>query len=379
MTHPLLHEPMVLGAVVVPNRIVMPPLVVWQASEDGSVTPPILEHYRQSAGPGMVIVEAAVVSPEGRLDRRQIGLFEDRQVEGVARLAGIIHAAGAVASIQLHHAGRNTNLDNTFGAPLVAPSAVPAKDIVPEELTEEGIERVLGCFAAAVRRAAEAGFDAVEIHGAHGYLASQFLSPLANRRTDQWGGSLENRARFLREAARRMRAAVGGRLMVSCRLGAADGGPGGLTVEEGIQVARWLEADGMPFVHVSTGIGSAPKLAPDGSPWSDRLLLGAAVRKAVGVPVIGVGGIVTPDQAEGALAEGLVDLVAVGRAMLADPQWAAKTLAGRDADIIRCRQCRVCQHYRHAERCPARMEAAEAAGSASAGSAAAGSASAGAT
>jgi len=365
--HPRLRASLRLGAVTVTNRIVMPPLVVWQATEDGLVTPPIFEHYRRSAGPGMVIVEATAVSPEGRLDRRQIGLFEDRHVEGVARVAEIIHAAGAVASIQLHHAGRNTTLENTFGAPLVAPSAVPAKDVVPEELTEPGIERILGCFAAAARRAADAGFDAVEVHGAHGYLASQFLSPLANRRTDRWGGSLENRARFVREAAALMRAAVGGRLAVSCRLGAGDGGSGGLTVEEGVQVARWLEADGMPFLHVSTGIGSAPKLAPDGGPWSDRLLLGAEVRKAVGVPVIGVGGIVTPDQAEGALAEGLVDLVAVGRAMLADPQWAAKTLAGRDSDIIRCRQCRVCQHYRHAERCPARIEAARAAGSAPAG------------
>ena len=158
-----------------------------------------------------------------------------------------------------------------------------------------------------------------------------------------------------------MREAVRGRLLVSCRLGAADGEPGGLTVEEGVQVARWLEADGMPFIHVSAGIGSLPKFAPEGSPWSDRLLLGAAVKKAVRVPVIGLGGIVHPDQAERLLAEGLVDLAGVGRAMLADPQWAAKALAGRDADIIRCRQCPRCHHFGHAERCPARLEAARAA------------------
>jgi 2,4-dienoyl-CoA reductase-like NADH-dependent reductase (Old Yellow Enzyme family) len=361
MNHPNLHAPLRLGAIEVPNRIVMPPMVVWKAAADGTVTEPILEHYRRSAGPGMVIVEAAVVSPEGRLSREQIGAFEDRHAEGLARLVRIIHGAGAVASIQLHHAGRNSNLENTFGLPLAAPSAIPAKDVVPAALDEAGIERILACFASAARRAADAGFDAVEIHGAHGYLVSQFLSPLANRRGDRWGGRLRNRARFVREAARRMREAVRGRLLVSCRLGAGDGEPGGLTVEEGIQVARWLEADGMPFIHVSTGIGSAPKIAPEGSPWSDRLLLGAAVRKALRVPVIGVGGIVDPDQAERALAEGLVDLVAVGRAMLADPEWALKALAGRDADIIRCRQCRVCHHFRHAERCPARMEAAQAA------------------
>jgi NADPH2 dehydrogenase len=362
MPFELLRAPFQLASLTVPNRIVMPPMVVWKAAADGAVTPAILEHYRDSAGPGMVIVEATVVSPEGRLARQQLGLFEDRHVEGLARIAEIIHAAGSVASIQLHHAGRNTNLENTFGLPLAAPSAVPVKDIVPEELTEDGIERILECFAAAARRAADAGFDAVEIHGAHGYLASQFLSPLANKREDRWGGSLENRARFVREAPRRMRDAVGSRLLVSCRLGAADADAGGLAVDEGIQVARWLEEDSMPFLHVSTGIGSAPKLGPEGSPWSDRLLLGAAVRKAVGIPVIGLGGIRAAEQAERALAEGLVDLVGVGRAMLADPHWAAKTLSGREDEIYQCRQCPICHHFRHAERCPARKEAQLAAG-----------------
>jgi NADPH2 dehydrogenase len=357
MNRPHLHAPLRLGSIEVPNRIVMPPMVVWKAAEDGTATPAVLDYYRRSAGPGMMIVEATVVSPEGRLAREQLGIFEDRHVEGLARIARIIHDTGAAASIQLHHAGRNTNLENTFGLPLVAPSAIPTKDVAPEALTEGGIERILACFAAAARRAADAGFDAVEIHGAHGYLVSQFLSPLANWRDDRWGGSLENRARFVREAARRMREAAGGRLLVSCRLGAGEGDPGGLTVDEGIQAARWLEVDGMPFLHVSTGIGSEPKVAPEGSPWSDRLLLGAAVKKAVHVPVIGVGGIVDPEQAERALTEGLVDAVAVGRAMLADPEWSVKALAGRDADIIRCRQCRVCHHFRHAERCPARREA----------------------
>lgn len=355
-----LSSPLAIGSLRLPNRIVMPPLVVSKGDEDGTVTPGILEHYRRSAGPGLVIVEATVVSPEGRLGRRQLGIFEDRHIEGLARLAALIHAAGAAASIQIHHAGRNTTLENTFGLPLVAPSAVPARDSVPRALDEAGIERILCRFAAATRRAADAGFDAVEIHGAHGYLVSQFLSPLANRREDRWGGPLENRARFLLEVVRRMRAEAGSRLAVSCRLGVADGGAGGLTLDEGIRVAQSLEQAGVPFLHVSSGIGSPPALAPAGSAWSDRLLLGAAVRKAVGIPVIGVGGIRSPEEAERALAEGLVDLVAVGRAILADPAWAAKALAGRAAAIHRCRQCTFCHHFRHGERCPARLEAAEA-------------------
>jgi 2,4-dienoyl-CoA reductase-like NADH-dependent reductase (Old Yellow Enzyme family) len=157
---PRLHTPLQIGRLELPNRIVMPLLVVWKATDDGTVTPAILEHYRRSAGPGLVIVEATAVSPEGRLAREQIGIFEDRHVEGLSRIAAIIRAAGAAASIQLHHAGRNTTLENTFGLPLVAPSAMAIKDVVPEALSEEGIERILACFAAAARRAADAGFTA---------------------------------------------------------------------------------------------------------------------------------------------------------------------------------------------------------------------------
>jgi len=362
MAFPHLSRPFHLGRLVLPNRLVLPPLVRWTAAEDGTVTQANLEHYRRAAGPGLVIVEASAVSPEGRLAREQIGIFEDRHVEGLARIAGIIHASGAVASIQIHHAGGNSNRVNTCGLPLVAPSAAAGKDEAPEELSEEGIERILSCFEAAARRAAAAGFDAVEVHGAHGYLASQFLSPLANRRADRWGGSLENRARFLREALRRIRAAVGDRLPASLRLGVADGAAGGLCLEEGIRVARWLEEDGLPFLHVSSGIGDPPAVAPAGSPWSDRMHLAIAVKKALRIPVIGVGGVVEPAQAEELLARGLVDLVAVGRGMLADPDWAAKALSGREADIVRCRRCLKCRQFRHAERCPANIELARRAG-----------------
>jgi NADPH2 dehydrogenase len=359
-----MFTPFELAGLRLPNRVVMPPMVVWKATKEGLVTPEVVEHYRRTAGPGMVIVEASAVSPEGRLDARQIGIFEDGQVEGLAKIAALIHETGAAASIQIHHAGRNTNRANTLGQPLVAPSALAVKkdappDDVPMALDEQGIERILDCFAAAAQRAAEAGFDAVEIHGAHGYLVSQFLSPLANLRQDSWGGSLENRARFLREAHARIRKACAGKILISCRLGVADKA-GGLTVDEGIQVARWLAEDGMPWLHVSTGIGDPPRLAPEGSPWSDRLLLGARIREAVGIPVIGVGDIYMPEQAEKALAEGLVDLVAVGRGLLADPLWVVKIREGRAEAIHLCHRCRICHHFRHAERCPARKEAASA-------------------
>lgn len=155
-----LRSPLPLGIFTVPNRIVMPPMVIWKAAHDGTVTAEVREHYRRSAGAGMVIVEATVVSPEGRLSRKQLGAFDDRHVAGLAELAGIIHSSGAAASLQLHHAGSNTNLENTFGMTLLGPSTVPAAKTVPEALTGQGIERLLGCFAGAARRAAEAASGA---------------------------------------------------------------------------------------------------------------------------------------------------------------------------------------------------------------------------
>jgi NADPH2 dehydrogenase len=352
MSH--LGEPLVIGPLRLANRIVMPPLVTFRAGHDGTVTPVLMDHYRQSRGAGLVVVEATAVSPEGRLGQAQIGAFEDRHVEGLAELARIIHENGSVAAIQIHHAGGSTSTTSTFGLPLVAPSSVPtSKGEIPLALDEEGIQRIIACYAEAARRAREAGFDAVELHFAHGYLGSQFLSPYTNLRTDRWGGSLENRARFLRDALARVREAVGTALAVYCRLGVADGRPGGLSLDEGIQVAKWLEADGMPLLHISHGVGGPPITEVDEDGSSPLLGLGKAVKKAVAIPVIGVGDVYTPDQAEAAIARGFVDLIAVGRGILADPQWASKTISGKPQDIYLCRRCKHCHHFGHSELCPA--------------------------
>jgi 2,4-dienoyl-CoA reductase-like NADH-dependent reductase (Old Yellow Enzyme family) len=354
----LMSKPMKIGMLTIRNRIVMPPMVLWIAPPDATVTPPAVAHYERSKGIGLVIVEATAVAPEGRLSADQIGIFEDRHVEGLRRIASAIHGNGSLAAIQIHHAGRNTRTKGSFfGLGLVAPSAVNPDGELPKALTEEGIQRIIGCFASGARRAMEAGFDAVEIHAAHGFLASQFLSPLANHRADRWGGSLENRARFLMEVLAAVKAETKGRIAVWCRLGVVDGGTGGLTLDEGREVARWLKADGMPLLHVSSGIGDLPRVAPQGSPFSDRFHLGAIVKKAVDIPVISVGEIRRPEEAERALREGLTDLVAVGRGILADPQWARKSLEGRQGEIHYCRNCKECQHFVDAARCPARREA----------------------
>jgi 2,4-dienoyl-CoA reductase-like NADH-dependent reductase (Old Yellow Enzyme family) len=358
VTYPYIFQPLDAGALRFSNRIAVPPMVIRAASPDGEVTPRILDHYSRLVGAGLVVVEASAVCPEGRLDRNQIGVFDDRHGEGLASLAKTIHDTGAVAAIQIHHAGRNTDAHNTFGLPLVAPSAFVSKRARARELSQAEIEAIIAAFVRAAGRARQAGFDAVEIHAAHGYLVSQFLSPLANQRTDRWGGSLANRARFLREILSRIRAGTGSGLTAYCRLGAADGASDGLSLEEGIQVARWLEEDGVPLLHVSSGIGSPPPALKASSPYSDRLNLGIAVRKALHIPVIGVGGIQRPEQAEAVLREGLVDIAAVGRALLVDPQWIVKAHEGRASEIKECRNCNVCRRFLYPERCPAERQGA---------------------
>lgn len=353
-----METPIVAAGLQIKNRLVMPPLVIFKAGEDGSVTHAIREHYEACRGFGLTVVEATCVSPEGRLAKHQLGLFGDDHIPGMTGLAKIIHQSGSAAAVQIHHAGRQTNPENTFGLPLLAPSPVNPGGTEPLAMMSADIERVQQDFVAAARRAARAGFDAVEIHAAHGYLISQFLSPAANHRQDQWGGSLENRARFLRETVRRVQEAVGKEMLVYCRLGVADASPDGLALEDGLAVAGMLQADGVPLLHISNGIGLPEGLKPESFPWSGRLWLGVRVRQEVEVPVIGVGGIRTPAEAEAILAGRLVDLVAVGRGVLADPAWAEKALGGRGDSIELCRQCRLCHHYRAAERCPARRAAA---------------------
>ena len=332
-------------------------MVRWIAPPDGAVTPRSVANYAVVRGPGLVIVEATTVAPEGRLSADQLGVFDDRQVEGLRALADVIRAEGAVSALQIHHAGRNTRTHASFfGNGLLAPSAINPGGETPRELSEPDIERILQDFAAAARRAMDAGFDAVELHAAHGFLFSQFLSPLSNRRRDRWGGSLENRARFLLEAVQRVRRETGGGIHCWCRFGPVDGEAGGLTLEEGLEVARWLKSVGMPLLHVSEGMGGCPPLAPEGSPWCSRVHLAATVREAVGIPVICVGEIRRPEEAERALSEGMADLVAVGRGMLADPTWAQKARIGEAHRIYLCQGCAKCSHFTDPDAYPERRQ-----------------------
>ena len=221
-------------------------------------------------------------------------------------------------------------------------------------MSSSDIERVMRDFVFAAELVAEAGFQAIELHGAHGYLISQFLSPAFNHRQDEYGGSLENRARFALELFRRVKSAVGDRVLVYLRLGLAEELDNGLTVGEGQQVARWLVEAGAELLHISSGMGKPPgTVKPEGSPFSELMHLGALAKQVVDVPIIGVGGIKRPEQAELALREGMADLIAVGKGLLADPLWASKALKG-SGDISYCVGCPRCGHFKNPYVCPAR-------------------------
>ena len=353
MTTSLLNKYEISGRTLA-NRICLPPMVVWAATESGHVTDYVLDHYRGIRGVGLAIVEATAISPEGRLAKRQLGAWSDEHILGLQQLATAIRSTGALPGIQIHHAGRNTKLENTFGEELVAPSAVTTGKDMPVALTIAGIGSLIEKYAAAAKRVVEAGFEVIELHGAHGYLISQFLSPTSNLRTDEYGGALENRARFALEVFTAVKKAVGNGALVSMRLGVADSAAEGLQLGDGLQVARWLETAGIDLLHISSGIGGTPqqlKLEHEG--FSPLLHLAATVKQHVRIPVIGVGGIRQPEEAERALELGMADIIAVGRGILADPLWAAKA-AGEPTTISVCRGCRPCGHFKHPFSCPAR-------------------------
>ena len=365
MRYPLLLSPVRIGRFLAPNRIVMPPMVIWKAGLDGLVTDDHVKHYAHSAGPGVCIVEATAVSPEGRLAATQLGAWSDNHTEGLSRLAAVIKRSGAIAGIQIHHAGGKTNAQKNGGLPIQVPSRAGAAEQQVKELDQSEIERIIADFGAAARRCAAAGFDLIELHGAHGYLGSQFLAPSTNHRKDRWGGSIENRSRFVAECVRAARQAVAATAhtpIIAVRLGVADAGRPPLRAADGIAAAEIVCSAGAQLLHISHA-GSMPQDGSDLS-WSATLELARQTRKKVSVPVIGVGGIKTPAEAEKALQEPLADMIAVGRALLADPAWAAKTVAGKEQDIYRCVDCKPrCFHFKQPHKCPARRAAAAASGS----------------
>jgi 2,4-dienoyl-CoA reductase-like NADH-dependent reductase (Old Yellow Enzyme family) len=348
----ILLTPAHIGPVEIPNRIVMPPMTTRTADAEGFVTEETIAYYmaRVHGGTGLITVEMASPEKVGRHRRHEIGIFDDCFLPGLTRLVAEIHRGGAKASIQLGHGGGHTRVDICGEMP-IAPSAIPHpvyettfETIIPQEMTKARIAQTNSAYVAAALRAQQAGFDCVEVHAAHGYLISQFHAPFENRRTDEYGGSLENRARFGLEVLRAVKAVLPG-MGVVYRLSVEDFFAGGLTYNEGKEIAIWASLAGADAVHVTAGhYRSLPSsqivLPPMTFPDATFLDFAADVKKQIAVPVIAVGRLGDPATAEAAVESGKADFVALGRTLIADPQWVEKVRRGEP--IRRCLACNTC-------------------------------------
>ena len=338
---PNLFTPLTLRGLTLPNRIAVSPMCQYQAV-DGRVNDWHLVHLGGLAqgGAGLVITEATAVRPEGRISPEDLGLWNDAQAEGLARIVRFIAAQGAVPGIQLAHAGRKASSPAPWkgsgsippvagGWTPVAPSARPfdAGWTVPTALDAAGLQGVIRAFAEAARRALAAGFQVVEVHAAHGYLLHQFLSPLSNHREDAYGGSFENRTRLVREVVSAVRAAWPEHLPLFVRLSATDWAEGGWNLDQSVELAKRLKALGVDLVDCSSG-GLVPRAEIPLGPGY-QVPFAARIRAEAGLPTGAVGLITEPGQAEAILAQASADLILLGRELLRDPRWplrAAKVL-----------------------------------------------------
>ncbi len=334
--YPHLFSPIRLGGCELENRIVMAPLYLGYAGKGGTVTPLLLEHYRLMAqsGAAMIIVENAVVDfPTGRGSQRTIRIDTDDSLEGLTELAQTIKREGALACIQINHAGRFAGV----GEP-VAPSAVKTFGRLPRALEPGELNVIRDKFAAAAQRSRKAGFDMVELHGGTGYLLAQFVSPRTNKREDGYGGSLENRMRFLLEVVAAVRDAVGD-FPVGYRFLADEFLPDGLRLNESQPVARALSDAGVAYLSVMGGTYESftlPEIIERSKNEGYMADLAEAVRKHVQVPVIAAGRISSPKTAEGIIGAARADLIGLARVLWADPQWPKKVREGREEEIIHC-------------------------------------------
>jgi len=354
-----LFKPGFIGTMALKNRLIMPPISTDLAEKDGTVSDELLFHYTERAkgGVGLIIVENVCIAyPLARYGETQPRMDDDTFIPGLRRLTEAIHRAGAKAAVELAHSGMNAELRYLEGEIPVAPSAMPRKDgLLPRALARDEVVGVIDAYIEAARRAREAGFDAVELQACHGLLINQFLSPLTNQRQDEYGGDRNNRIRFLVEIVKGIKHRVGAGYPVLVRLVAEDLLDGGVTLEEGRWFARRLEEAGADAIHPDFGLGSKEKrLDPMPYPQAWRVYLAEETKKQVSIPVIAVGVIREPHVAEEILKTGKADFIALGRALIADPDWPNKAQAGEERAIRKCISCNECVMARHVEHAPLR-------------------------
>jgi len=341
-----LFQPIEISGLQLKNRLVVPPMGSGFAAEDGSVTDRLINYHeaRARGGFAMITLEVtAVDGVEGKGSGHQLSIFDDRFIPGFKRLVDRVHAAGAKVGVQLYHPGRVTMPAFIGGRKPVGPSAVPDPIWRQEtrELTIEEIHKLVEAFAQGARRAKEAGFDYAELHGAHGYIISQFMSAYANKRTDEYGGGFEGFMRFPLEIVRRARELVGSDFPVFFRISGDELVPMGRSAAESVEMAKRLVQEGINLIDVSVGVmeSSAVTSAPPDMEEGFNADMAAAFKKALTVPIIAVGRINEPDVAEKIISSGKADLVAIGRQSLTDPEWPNKVAAGRKDDIVKCLSC----------------------------------------
>lgn len=337
-----------IGDVDVKNRIVMAPMVTGQASPDGKATDAHIAWYgtRAKGGVGLIISEMTAVA-QGGAAAALLGIWDDDAIPKFREVSQKVHEHGARIFMQLSHAGRQTSKAFTGGKTPVAPSAIscpmgePMTKEVPREVTIDEIEEIIEQFGQAARRSMEAGFDGVEVHGAHGYLIAAFMSAYSNKRHDKFGGDLNGRIQFPQRIIRRIRREVGDGFPIGFRYSGNEFVPDGRTIDESRRIAPKLVAAGVDYLHISAGLYE--------SFWSEIPIHGtregvyaddaAAIKGAVNVPVIAVGRIKSPEVAEEILELGKADMVALGRQLICDPQWPLKVAAGEFEDIRPCIGC----------------------------------------
>ncbi len=340
-----LFQPLRIGSLEVKNRLVMAPMATHYADETGAVTRKFKDYYiaRARGGVGLIVIESGYIHPLGRGGTRRLGLHDDRLIPGLKELVDLVHSEGAAICSQIHHAGRQINVVFTGGRYPVSASSIPAglEGVVPRTLRVEEIEELVEAFGQAARRSLAAGFDAILIHAAHGYLVHQFLSPLSNRRKDRYGGTFTRRLRFLKDVVHRCLEEVGKEYPLMVRFSADEFITGGFTLREGQKIAQNLEHWGVKALHVSGGTHDTQEMEiqPMAIPRGCLVHLAEGIKKVVQVPVATVGRIVDPGMAEDILQRGKADLITLGRALLADPDFPKKAREGRAEEIRPCIAC----------------------------------------
>ncbi|MBT3367957.1 MAG: FAD-dependent oxidoreductase [Nitrospina sp.] len=342
-----LFEPLKINSMELKNRIVMCPMGTNLADESGMPTDHMAAWYgeRAKGGTGLVIVEQTVVQPVGKWSKLAAGLWDDKFVAGWKKVVDAVHAHDGKIAIQIGHLGRSTDLENTGGLQPVAPSPVPChlSQVIPHELTTEEVYQFIDDYLLAVKRAVDAGFDAVQIHGTHGYLIASFMSGKSNKRTDEFGGNLRGRMRLPIEIIRRVRKEVGDDYPVLMRIASVEP-KGGRLLEETKVIAGMLAREGIDALDVSAG--SFSELEWEIPPYffapGFNLMNIAEIKQSVDIPVICSGLVHEPDMADQIIREGRSDMVGVGRAVIADPYWANKASEGLFDEIRYCIACTGC-------------------------------------